>query len=98
MRNSIAVTVGLKYRFEDFPPGTILTSGDETYIKISLPKYPLVNLANGEIVHWETARKMEFGLLNVGSRLTVTITQKPKLRVRNKYIRIKRPVVERILG
>lgn len=93
MRNSIAVTIGLRFRFDDFETGTVLTSGDELYMKTSMPKYPLVNLANGEVVHWEAVRKMEFGLLNVGSRLTITIAQKPKLRVRNKYTRVKRPVI-----
>jgi hypothetical protein len=35
---------------------------------------------------------MEFALLNMGSRLTITIVNKQRLRLRNKYKRVKRPV------
>ena len=90
MRNSIAVAIGLRFRFNDFDPGTILKCADKTYMKMDMPKYPLVDLETGQVVHWEAVQKMEFGLFTVGSRITFTIAQKPKLRARNKYVRVKR--------
>ena len=91
MKNTIAVTVGLRYRFQDFDIGTILECKGSFYIKTT-GKYPLVNLATGESLHYALVEKMEFALLNMGSRLTITIVNKQRLRLRNKYKRVKRPV------
>jgi hypothetical protein len=79
MKNTIAVTVGLRYRFQDFEIGTILECKGSFYIKTT-GKYPLVDLTT------------EFSLLNMGSRLTITIFNKQRLRLRNKYKRVKRSV------
>ena len=92
MKNTIAVAIGLRYRFQDFETGTILKSGEDYYIKTT-GKYPLVDLATGESLHYALVEKMEFSLLNMGARLTITIVNKQRLRLRNKYKRVKRPVV-----
>jgi len=91
MKNTVAVAIGLRYRFHDFEVGTILQNEDDFYIKTT-GKYPLVNLATGESLHYVLVEKMELALLNMGSRLTITIVNKQRLRLRNKYKRVKRPV------
>ena len=91
MKNTVAVAIGLRYRFHDFEVGTILQNEADFYIKTT-GKYPLVNLATGESLHYALVEKMEFSLLNMGSRLTITIVNKQRLRLRNKYKRVKRPV------
>ena len=91
MKNTVAVAIGLRYRFHDFEAGTILQNEADFYIKTT-GKYPLVNLATGESLHYALVDKMEFALLNMGSRLTITIVNKQRLRLRNKYKRVKRPV------
>jgi len=91
MKNTVAVAIGLRYRSHDFEVGTILQNEDDFYIKTT-GKYPLVNLATGESLHYALVEKMEFALLNMGSRLTITIVNKQRLRLRNKYKRVKRPV------
>ena len=91
MKNTIAVTIGLRYRFHDFEQGTVLECQGRYYIKTNLSKYPLVDLATGELVHYALVDKMDFSLLNMGARLTLTIVNKQKLRLHNKYKRIKRP-------
>ena len=73
MKNTVAVAIGLRYRFHDFEVGTILQNEDDFYIKTT-GKYPLVNLATGESLHYALVEKMEFALLNMGSRLTITST------------------------
>ena len=91
MKNTIAVTVGLRYRFQDFEIGTILACKGSFYIKTT-GKYPLVDLTTGVSLHYALVEKMEFSLLNMGSRLTITIVNKQRLRLRNKYKRVKRSV------
>ena len=91
MKNTVAVAIGLRYRFHDLEVGTILQNEADFYIKTT-GKYPLVNLATGESLHYALVEKMEFALLNMGSRLTITIVNKQRLRLRNKYKRVKRPV------
>jgi hypothetical protein len=90
MKNTVAVAIGLRYRFHDFEVGTILQNEDDFYIKTT-GKYPLINLATGESLHYALVEKMEFALLNMGSRLTITIVNKQRLRLRNKYKLVKRP-------
>jgi len=43
-------------------------------------------------LHYALVEKMEFSLLNMDSRLTITIVNKQRLRLRNKYKRVKRSV------
>ena len=91
MKNTVAVAIGLRYRFHDFEVGTILQNEADFYIKTT-GKYPLVDLTTGVSLHYALVEKMEFSLLNMGSRLTITIFNKQRLRLRNKYKRVKRPV------
>lgn len=94
MKNKIAVAVGVRFRLFECEPGTVLKSGEDFYMKTSIPKYPLINLVDGGTVHYSAAEKMDFSLLNVGSRLTIQIAQKPKLRFRNRYRYEKRLIQE----
>jgi hypothetical protein len=96
-KNTIAVTVDLKYRFEDFEIGTVLKSGDDYFMKVSNPKYPLVDLAKGHSIHWGAVNNMKFELLNVGTRLTIIISGKQRMRVHNAYKRVNRSEVDETL-
>ena len=90
MKNTIAVTVGLKFRFHDFEPGQLIHCDGKAYMKTTDGKYPAICLEDGSMVHWQAAGAMEWGLYNLGSTIRLTIAQKPKVRVRNVYQRVKR--------
>lgn len=90
MKNTVAVTIGLRYRFRDFECGQVLKSGDGVYMEIE-GKHPLVDLATGKLVHYALIEDMHFELPAFGSTVNIGSTFKPHIRIHNVYKRVPRP-------
>jgi hypothetical protein len=87
-------------RTDDLKPGTkVVVKGnpvsddpeihdDQYFMVVGIGKWPLINLLNGETIHWERAREMKFELVPAGSSLVIEIAaEKIKLKLRNKYVK-----------
>ena len=87
-------------RTDDLKPGTkVVVLGnplsddpeihdDQYFMVLGIGKYPLINLLNGETIHWQRAREMKFELVPPGSSLVIEISaEKIKIRLCNKRVK-----------